>query len=288
MGLKENKNTIMSMQSTATATASQLMPDNETMYKIRSAGLITKGAVYILLGVLATLAALGAGGQISGKSGLADYLAQLPAGNVLLILTALGLLFYALWRLYQVFGNPGLKEDNQGIVDTVHYLLSGLIYGGLAYSFARPVLGGPSSGGGSGQKQAILADILEWNGGAIIVGIIAVITVGVAFWQFYLAYTKKYMKKIDGHPGSEYELIEKTGRWGYAARGVVFGIFAFFFFQAMAQHNANEFQGTGGALQLLQGQTYGTILLILVALGLACYGVFNIMVGRHAKYTLIS
>nr|WP_285897022.1 DUF1206 domain-containing protein [Antarcticibacterium sp. W02-3] len=75
---------------------------------------------------------------------------------------------------------------------------------------------------------------------------------------------------------------------GYISRGVVFGILAFFIVEVILQHNANAYQGTEGALQYLLTFSYGTWLLGVVALGLTLYGLFNVMVARHANLTRLT
>lgn len=67
--------------------------------------------------------------------------------------------------------------------------------------------------------------------------------------------------------------IETTARAGYAAKGVVYlalGILA-----AVAATSAKSYTGTDGALASIARQPYGTVALILVAAGLACYAVWR-------------
>lgn len=125
----------------------------------------------------------------------------------------------------------------------------------------------------------------DW--GKALLWIIAAIVAAQALQQFYLAYTANFMKKIDNYPSIkyEYDIIRKSGRFGYVARGVVFGILSFFLVQVILQHNANVYEGTEGALQYLLTFDYGNFLLGTVALGLTGYGIFNIMVARHADLT---
>ena len=85
----------------------------------------------------------------------------------------------------------------------------------------------------------------------------------------------------------EYEVIKKSGRFGYTARGLVFGILAFFLAKVILLHNANVYQGTEGALQFLLSFSYGSYLLGATALGLVGYGIFNILVARNANLTRI-
>ena len=81
-----------------TATATWIKP-------VAKAGLIAKGIVYCLIGILAFMAAFSIGGQSSRnatKKGVFSFIEAQPAGKVLLAIIALGLFCYTIWRLVQV------------------------------------------------------------------------------------------------------------------------------------------------------------------------------------------
>lgn len=268
--------------------------------KIRTAGFFTKGLVYVLLGSLTFMAAFGLGGDVSSRDNVLQFLLSLPLGRILVGVTSVGLFAYSLWRLYQAFIRPR-GEENGEIVKTglkrIRFFYSGILYGIIAYSFARPLidlLGGDrtngSKGNSNGDEKAALWELLSHDWGKALIWIIAAVVAGQALQQFYLAYTAKFMEKIDHYPSiqNEYDFIRKSGRFGYAARGVVFGILSFFIVQVILQHNANAYEGTEGALQYLLTFDYGSILLGTVALGLTGYGVFNIMVARHSNLTKLT
>jgi hypothetical protein len=61
-------------------------------------GYATIGVVYLMIGMLATQAALGTGGAIADTRDVLVTIARQPFGRVLLGLSALGLRGYVLWR----------------------------------------------------------------------------------------------------------------------------------------------------------------------------------------------
>lgn len=273
--------------------------DTGKVAKIRSAGFFTKGIVYVIIGVLTFMAAFGLGGDVSGRDDVINFLYQLPLGKALGGITAVGLFAYSLWRFYQMLTIPNTSENDKKVkagFKRVRYFYSGALYGFIAYSFAERLidqLTGSPSGGGSesnGDRKAALGELLAQDWGKILIWVIAAVVAGQALRQFYLAYRASFMKKIDNYPDikHEYDFIRKSGRFGYGARGVVFGILAFFLVQVIIQHNADIYDGTEGALQFLLGFSYGPFLLGAVALGLVGYGIFNIMVARHADLTRLS
>ena len=72
-------------------------------------------------------------------------------------------------------------------------------------------------------------------------------------------------------------------RFGIAARGVVFALMGVFVLQAAIQADPQEARGLDGALESLQGQSYGPYLLGLAALGLVAYGAYCLLNARYRR-----
>lgn len=275
-----------------------LNPDEGYVAKVRSAGFFTKGIVYSLIGILTFMAAFNLGGDVTSTDGVIMFLLSLPLGKILGAIVALGLFAYTLWRLYEMVFLPGFSKGSENSAkkgfQRFRYLYSGAFYGILAYSFAKPLIkeltGSRSTENKSGgESKAALWELLSSDWGSAVIWLLALVIAGQAFWQFKLAYSAKFMKKIDSYPdiNHEYDVIRKSGRLGYSARGVVFSIISFFLIKVVVQHNANIYKGTEGALQYLLSFSYGNFLLGATAVGLIGYGVFNLMVARHADLTTI-
>ena len=274
--------------------------DTGKIAKIRSLGFFMKGVVYVILGTLTFMAAFGWGGDVSSRTNVIKFLLDLPLGKALIGVASLGLFSYSLWRFYQTIKHPKSKADEkklQSVFKRIRYFYSGLLYGAIAFSFAKPLIGALSGNGeprveddNNGDEKAALWELLSMDWGKALLWILAAIIAGQAIQQFYIAYTAGFMKKIDNYPSvrHEYDFIKKSGRLGYISRGVVFGILAFFIVQVILQHNANAYKGTEGALHYLLTFNYGTWLLAAVALGLILYGIFYVMVARNANLTRIT
>ena len=254
----------------------------EWVEKLARAGYFTKGAIYILIGVLSALAAFGAGGQSAGKSEALKVIEEQPFGQVLLVIIAIGFIGYAVWRFVQAFKDTENKgSDTKGMLTRIGYGLSGLLYLGFAFYALKIVFGSSSSGGGgqSGQQQAI-GELLSQPFGQILVGIVAAVTIGKGLYGIYKGISKKFMKDITGVAGKERELYEKAGQIGFIARGVVFGIIGFFFARAALLSSSSEAKGTEGVFDFL-GSAGGPWLMGLIAIGVAAYGVFQIVKAKY-------
>ena len=73
-------------------------------------GYAAKGAVYIVVGLLAAMAAFGMGGKTTDTRGALATIVTQPFGRVLLGAVAVGLVGYALWRFVQA----GVDAENKG------------------------------------------------------------------------------------------------------------------------------------------------------------------------------
>lgn len=246
-------------------------------------GIATKGFVYILLGGLTVMAAAGMGGEKSDTTGVLSFLADSTVGQILLAATAVGLAAYVFWRFYQTFGDPeGKGNDAKGVAVRIGYFLSGVIYGFLAFSAVELLFGSGSGSNGSG--NSFISKALSQSYGQWIVGIIACIYLGKAFYQIYRAYSGDYKKKIqDQHfDDKTQKLLVVSGIAGYTARGIVIGIIAYLTFRAAFNNNSGESGGTAEAFDFLQNE-FGTLMLGIIALGLLLYGVFTLITARHRR-----
>lgn len=252
-------------------------------------GIAAKGVVYILIGVLAAMAALGTGGSNGGKNGALQTIIEQPFGKILLGIVVVGLLGYVVWRMIQAFLDPdGYGSDAEGITKRSGFFISGLVYLFFAFTGFRmlfPSIGssGSSSGGsGSGGRQLLVAKVLEQPFGQWLVGIAAVIIIGKGIFQIYKAVKEKYKNKIKEQEMSQKERTTffRAGRIGYIARGIVLGILGYFLIQAALQSDASEAKGTEGAFDFLS-TSGGPYLMAAVAIGLACYGVFMFVLARY-------
>ncbi len=259
---------------------------DESVRKIARVGMFAKGVVYVILGVLTAMYAFGSGGEKAGKSSALEFIYQQPFGKILLGILAAGLICYVIWRFIQAFRDPEDKGDDKGgIASRIGYAASGVLYGVFAYEAIRMLLTSGSSGSGGGsQKETIVDVLLGQPFGQILVGIVAVVFFGKAAYQIYRSVSGKYAKKINDSE-LDYrvkDILRKAGFVGYIARGIVISIIGYFFLRAAIEANPNEAGGTQQAFDFIQSSsTWGTILLGIIAIGLACYGVFMFVKARY-------
>jgi hypothetical protein len=253
------------------------------------AGFAAKGIIYMGIAVLAALVALGYASDPEGMQGTLRTLADLPFGGILMWILAFGLAAYALWRWVEAIYNPNDEDGAKGTVKRIAYAISGTIYAALAFAAFRIATGSGSGGGGGGEGQTertLTAQVLEWPGGQWIVGAVGLILIGVGLYQFKRAASASFMHKygLQTHDAETRETVRKAGRFGFAARGISFGLIGWFVIQAALNHNPNQTRGLDGALETIAAQPFGQILLGLFAIGLAGYAVYCWALARYATF----
>ena len=101
-------------------------------------GYACKALIYTIIGLLAIGAALRRGGRITDTSGALRVILVQPYGRTLLLVLAIGLCGYALWRILDAIRDPDHHGTQlRGIVTRIGNVVRAGIYGGLAIESLR-------------------------------------------------------------------------------------------------------------------------------------------------------
>lgn len=247
-------------------------------------GMVAQGLLYAIVAVLAIGVALDQGGKTTDQSGALRTLASAGWGKWLLVLLAVGLGGYALWRfVVAILGEKVEHGEDVGIGKRLVYAARGLIYAGLCWTAISIVVDAGSSGGNKQEKAA--AVVLDWPGGIFLVTAVGLGVLGYGVWNVYKGLSGRFLKDMKteqmNEPGRRW--IRRTGLVGHVARGIVFGLVGVFLVKAALEYEPDEAIGIDGALQKLASSTYGDALLGLVAAGLLAYGVFCLARARYRE-----
>ncbi|CAN5523240.1 DUF1206 domain-containing protein [soil metagenome] len=270
-------------------TTLSLSKNKNIIIKLARFGYITKGIVYCLVGILASLAAIGSGStRNTDRNGVINFVMDQPFGQILLGIISIGLLGYVMWRIIETIKDPHDHGNGaKGLITRAGYAISAIVYSGLSIYVFRLLLTGERSNGNGETQRTIVQKVLELPLGEWIVGIIAVIIFIRGFQQIFKALSGKYRKDLREeriHPDFR-KVVVRSGAVGSIARGAVWGVIAFFFFNAAMNGNSNEIGGTGNALGFLASD-FGPWVLGFIALGLTCYGIFKILQGLYLRLDL--
>jgi hypothetical protein len=244
------------------------------------AGFVARGLIYAIIGLLAFKVALGQGGKLENQQGALHTVAHQPFGKFLLVLVAIGLGSYALWRLVRAALGHGPEGSDSGL-DRLAALASGLVYLALCVIAIRILSG--SAGSASADKTT--SDVFGWPAGAWIVGAAGLVLIGVGLYQGYRGVTKDFLadsKTEEMSPGVR-TWIGWIGLIGHLARMVVFGLVGAFLVKAAVEYNPRAAVGLDGALAKLLHHSYGQLLLGAVAAGLIAFAVYSFSDARFRR-----
>ena len=120
-------------------------------------------------------------------------------------------------------------------------------------------------------------------GGRWIVVAIGLGVIGYACYQIYRAASGNFMKKLDiaSANNSTKIWVERLGRFGIAARAIVFGMIGVLLARAGWSYNPSRVGGIRQSLDALARQPKGGIVFALVAIGLIAFGIFELATARY-------
>lgn len=245
-------------------------------------GFVSRGLIYGIIGILSIKLALGDGGKTTNQQGALRTVAAQPFGHFLLILVAVGLGGYALWRLVRALLGHG-PEGSDSTFDRLAAFGSGLVYAALC-AVAVAILAGSGSGN-SGNTQKTTAGVFGWPGGVWIVGIVGVVLIGIGLYQGYRGLSKTFLdeSKTEEMSASVRRWMEWVGTFGHLARMVVASLVGVFLIKAAADFNPHKAVGLDGALAKIANHSYGPYLLGVVAAGLISFGLYSLSDARYHR-----
>lgn len=244
-------------------------------------GYAARGIVYLIVGGFAVLGAVGSGGGATGTRGALLQILDTGYGAVLLGVVGLGLLCYAVWRLFQSTTDAdGHGTDAKGLAVRGGLLVSSATHFVLAF-WALSVAIGRGGGGDSG-SGGLAGWLMQQPFGAWLVAAVGVAIIGAGIAHIAKGVTKGYEKWFQCTE-REMRLIRPVATVGLVARGIVFLIVGVFFIYAGVTVDPQEAGGLREALQWLRGQPYGSILFLLIAVGLTCFGAYSLIQARYRR-----
>jgi Domain of Unknown Function (DUF1206) len=265
---------------TAGAQSVERVADSRWVVLLGRVGLVGLGVVQVLIAWLATQVALGSTKESAGKDGALQELAGKSWGGALLWVIGVSLFALALWQLGEAIWG---RKSGGGALKRAAHVAEALVFGALAFSAVKVAASGKSQ---SNSAQAGLTKkVLDAPAGQVLVVIAGLVVIGTAVYLVVKGAKKKFLRDLDLATASATTRKTTTllGQTGYIAQGIAWGIVGILIVIAALQHDPKKATGLDTALATLAQQPYGTVLLLIVALGLACFGVYCFLDARFRK-----
>lgn len=252
-------------------------------------GCLSIGTVYLLVGALALLALSGRLIEAADEERMVQLLMRIPGGPLVIWGIVLGATAYVVWRVIEAFSDPyGFGAGWKGLARRAGVASSALGYGLIAITTARIAIGTGSGARDAAeeQQQFIVAQVLGWPGGEVLVGFAGAVLAVVGIGQFVLVARRAYATEIHIEPQTEFgeRVIHFLAWYGYSARGVILCVLAWFFLDGATSGDANAVGDTDTAFDFIGGGTWGDLAFAVVALGTIAYGIFMYVNAWHYKF----
>lgn len=250
-------------------------------------GYASKGVVYTLIGLLTAAAATGIGGQTADRHDALQFILRQPLGRFLLVIIAVGLMGYAVWRILSgFFDSENRGHGAKGLALRTGSILRGVFYAAVAVEVLRIAARETAGKSSDAQARYWVAEGMDQPFGRWLVGVAGLIIVGYGLYQLSSAVRSKLSKKLRLgalRPQIRSKVVA-VSRFGLGSRGIVFAIIGLSILNAAIRQNPNAARGTTGALTQLAEQPFGGVLLGIIGIGLAAYGIYAFI---NARYRII-
>lgn len=248
------------------------------------AGLVARGVLYGMLGVLAILLATHSTQTPADQSGAMETIDRQPFGHWLLVAVAAGLGAYALWRFLQaVVGHGPEGGGDHTTANRLAAAASGCAYTVMCALAVSVLAGSQSSSSHSPHRST--AGVLGWPDGRWIVGAVAVVLLAVAAFQGFKGLSRRFLKedKTEQMGPRATSVVTTLGVVGHLARMLVFGLVGVFLLKAAIDYSPSNAVGLDGALTKLNHHVYGTALVCLVGAGLIAFAAYSVVDARYRR-----
>ncbi|WP_030206576.1 DUF1206 domain-containing protein [Streptomyces sp. NRRL S-87] len=240
-------------------------------------GLVTRGVLYLLVGLLAVQIAFGDTGEQADRTGALAELAGRPCGRVLVWAIGIGLVAMALWRLSEaVLGASG--PDGRKATKRAASAARAVFYAAVAASVLAFAAGRGGGRSGDEQSRDATAGALGLPAG---VWLVAAAGLAIAIGGVVIAVgavRRTFRENMDtGHlPEGVRRSVDALGVAGGLARGAVFTAAGAFLVHAAVSYDPRKARGVDDTLRSFAGTPAGPWLLVAVAGGLMLFGVFSV------------
>lgn len=254
--------------------------DSDWLDRIASGGVIVYGLVHLLVAWLVLRLAFGDGGGSASGGGALRALAQTTGGRISLYGVAAGFLALLVWQ--GIEAGFGYRHDHgrKRIFNRLLSAAKALIFGGIGVNALMLAVG---ASGGGGDTDGITAHVMALPAGPLLVGVVGVAIIVVALFMAYhgLAENFRDTMSVDGETGASGRTYLTLGKVGYVSKGLAVALVGGLFVYAAATHDPQKSGGLDQALHQVLQEPFGVPVLLVVAAGLACFGLFCFALARH-------
>ncbi len=241
-------------------------------------GLVAYGALHLLFAFIALQLAWS--DEATSSTGALHQLAQEAYGQVLLWVSAAGLVLLAAWQGLEAAVGYGWRDTGR-----LRKRLESGLRAGVYLALAWLAVSTAAGIGGGSSKDGMTARLMSATAGQWLVAAVGLAVIGFGGAQMVKGATRRFTEDLEGQgtAGDSGTALVRLGQVGYLAKGSSLAVVGGLFVWAAASYDPQKAGGLDAALRTLVRQPYGPVLVTVIAVGLAAFGAYCFGWARHAK-----
>jgi hypothetical protein len=258
--------------------AAQAVRRSATADRLARIGFGARAFFYASLAVLTLhVAVLGGSGEQDNANGALRTVCRTVWGQVLVGIAAAGFVALGTVRLA-----AAVRDRDAGPPRRLLAAARGLVYWGIAAVPVSFLLGRRSTGSEQQQHQTA-AGLLGMPAGRVVVALVGVVVLVVCGFQVRSAVTRDFARGMRIRRAGPWvrALVRWAGTVGITARAVVLLPIGVFFIVTAVDVDPNDAKGLDAEAFALSRHAWGTVLLVLAALGLLVFALYSLLELRY-------
>ncbi len=248
---------------------------NNWLTTLARIGYVARALLYFVIGYFSILTLFHNSRTLGKNEALTTILYQ-PFGRFILLLTAIGLLFYSTWRLTQALRDTdGHGSDLKGLIVRGSLLVSAFVHVSLGIRALQISLFEKTSSDGGWVGWILRQPAGEW-----VIGFFGIILFVIGIFHIRKGYREDYLKYFTERPSDFFQFYCKVG---LISKGVSFGIIGYLTLQVALRDRAGEKQGLQVALNFIGDLNYGWLLVSFMGAGLFSFGIYSALESVYRR-----
>jgi hypothetical protein len=246
-------------------------------------GFIGYGLLHLAIAWLALQVVVSRSSSAADQVGAFQLVRKQPAGTAILWVIVVGLGAMALWQLLLAAVGHTMYTGKRRTFERIASLGRVIVYVFLLWTAVKVIQGTATAG--AGPQQHATAGILAHPAGRWLIALAGVVVFGIGVGMVIYGAKKAFESKLAFGSASRTtrQSVLRLGQVGYIAKGVAFAIVGVLLFDSAISDQSSRSKGLDGALRTLAGEPLGQVLLVIVAIGFAAFGVYCFAQSKYRK-----
>jgi hypothetical protein len=172
------------------------------------------------------------------------------------------------------------------VVLRVAYVISAIMYATFAFTALRLVTQSPTEADGDATVSGISESLMRHTGGRLVIGLVGAVLIGAGLYRANKGRKEDVTQEMDmsGLSPERRTWTRRLGAVGEVGRGVALLMIGFFLVRSASSYDPHVATGLDGALRRAAEHSWSRILVVVVAVGFVCYGVFCLATFTRRRF----